>query len=262
MPPGAKDAARLLVRNALVALDLGPCERMVRINQLPAGLDDLDDVIPVEPDLVLIPKVEHAEEVRAVERRIAEIQRRVDSDRPVWLMPILESALGVERAFEIASCSDRIAALTLGLEDYTADLGVPKTRQGDETLYARMRVVNAARAAGVQPIDSVWGDVGDADGLEAWAVRSRALGFVGMGCVHPRQIPVVHRAFAPSAEELDRALKIVEAWEQARQRGLGVVALGSKMIDPPVVERAVGLVEQARRMGLLPAADRPAGVDR
>jgi len=249
------------VRNALVALDLGRAERMVRINQLPAGLGDLDDIVPVDPDLVLVPKVESAGQVREVERRIGEIQRSAGRSRPVWLMPILETALGIERAFEIASASDHIAALTIGLEDYTADLGVPKTRDGAETLWARQRVVNAARAAGVQPIDSVWGDVGDEEGLEAWAVRSRALGFVGMGCVHPRQIPVVHRAFAPSPGEIERARRIVAAWEDARSRGLGVVALGSKMIDPPVVERARRLVAEARRMGLVddPAADAGSG---
>ncbi len=171
--------------------------------------------------------------------------------RALWLMPILESALGIERAFEIAAASGRVCALTLGLEDYTADLGVPKTVQGDESLYARMRVVNAARAAGVQAIDSVYGDVEDLDGLRDWGMRSRALGFAGMGCVHPRQIRVVHEAFAPSPGEIARARRIVAAFQQAQSQGLGVVSLGSKMIDPPVVERARKLVDQARALGLL-----------
>jgi citrate lyase subunit beta/citryl-CoA lyase len=174
-------------------------------------------------------------------------------------MPILESALGVENAFAIASASPAVCALTIGLEDYTADLGVVKTAEGAESLYARLRVVNAARAAGIQPIDSVYGDVADTPGLTAWARRSRGLGFVGMGCVHPRQVPVVHEAFAPSAPEVERARAIVAAFEDATRRGLAVVSMGAKMIDPPVVLRAQKLVAEARAMGLL--AEPPAGAE-
>jgi citrate lyase subunit beta/citryl-CoA lyase len=253
--PGEKDAARLLVRNALRAIDFEGAERMVRINQLPAGIEDLAAVVPERPELILIPKVERAEQVLEVHRAVEEILSRTGSARSLWLMPILESAKGIERAFEIAKASDRIAALTIGLEDYTADLGVVKTREGSETLYARMRVANAAHAAGVQAIDSVYGDVGDLEGLSAWAVRSRAMGFEGMGCVHPRQIPPIHDAFAPAKAEIEKALRIEAAFREAQDRGLGVVSLGSKMIDPPVVERARRLVERARRMGLVPARE-------
>jgi citrate lyase subunit beta/citryl-CoA lyase len=249
-----KDTARVLVRNALRAVHFGAAERMVRINQLPMGLTDLDEVIPEAPDMVLIPKVERAEQVIDADRRIAEIARREKLDRAIWLMPILESALGVENAFAIAAASERVAALTIGLEDYTADLGVSKTSEGVESLYARQRLVNAARAAGVQANDSVYGDIGDLDGLRCWGGRSRAMGFEGMGCIHPRQIPVIHEAFAPSPAEIEKALKIVAAYEEAQGRGLGVVSLGSKMIDAPVVHRALKLVHQAQQIGLLPAS--------
>jgi citrate lyase subunit beta/citryl-CoA lyase len=250
--PAEKDTARILVRNALRAVSFGAAERMVRINQLPLGLADLEEVIPEEPDLVLIPKVERPEQVAEADRRIREICARCKLGRPVWLMPILESALGIENAFSIAAGSERVAALTIGLEDYTADLGVVKTAQGDESLFARLRLVNAARAAGLQANDSVYGDVDDLDGLRRWGERSRGLGFEGMGCVHPRQIPVIHEAFAPSPVEIEKALGIVAAYEDAQGRGLGVVSLGSKMIDPPVVHRALKLVGRAKAMGLLP----------
>ena len=249
--PEEKDSARLLVRNALRCVDFGPSERMVRINQLALGLEDLEAVAPELPDLILIPKVEEPEQVHEVDRTLGKILGKTRDGQPLWLMPILETALGVENALEIARASGRVAALTLGLEDYTADLGVPKTAGGDESLYARMRVVNAARAAGVQAIDSVYGDVADADGLRTWAGRSRRLGFEGMGCIHPRQIRVIHEAFSPAKAEIDEALKIVAAFEEARARGLGVVRVGSKMIDPPVVERARKLVERARASGLV-----------
>jgi citrate lyase subunit beta/citryl-CoA lyase len=255
--PDEKDTARLLVRNALTSLDFGSSERMVRINQLPLGLADLDEIIPVGPDLVLIPKVEHADEVRAVDERIREVHRRHGQDRPVWLMPILESALGVENAFDIAQASPQIVALTLGLEDLTADLGVVKTREGDETLYARQRTVNAARATSMQAIDSVFGDVGDEEGLRLWCRRSKAMGFVGMGCVHPRQVRVIHEEFAPAAAEIEKAQRIVAAFQEAEAAGRGVVSLGSKMIDPPVVQRALRLVEQAEAMGLLEKDGQP-----
>ena len=244
--PDEKDAARLVVRNALRGVDFGGAELMVRINQLPLGLEDLDAVIPERPDLVLIPKVEEAARVAEVDARIREILDVGDDDEaPVWIMPILESALGVENALDIGVASSAVVALTIGLEDYTADLGVGKTLDGAESLYARGRLVNAARAAGVQAIDSVFGDVGDEEGLRRWAGRSRGLGFEGMGCIHPRQIQPIHEAFAASPEEIAKALRIVAAFEEAEAKGLGVVSLGSKMIDPPVVKRALKLVQQS-----------------
>lgn len=250
-----KDAARLLVRNALRTVDFGAAERMVRINQMPLGLADLEEIVPQSPDLILIPKVETAVQVSDVVGAIDSIAQRASMTRPIWLMPILESALGIENAFAIATASERIAAITIGLEDYTADLGVAKTAGGSESLYARMRVVNAAHAAHVQAIDSVYGDVSDTERLLHWGESSRAMGFEGMGCIHPVQIEIIHRAFAPTASELEKALAIVAAFEDAQARGLAVVSLGSKMIDAPVVQRALKLVARARKMGII--ADQP-----
>ncbi|MGA7361316.1 MAG: aldolase/citrate lyase family protein [Candidatus Sulfotelmatobacter sp.] len=249
--PSEKDAARLLVRNALRAVDFLQCERMVRINQLPLGLEDLEEIVPESPDLILIPKVETPGQVIDASQKIAEIKANYGITRPIWLMPILESALGIEKTYEIATASGEIVALTIGLEDYTADLGVVKTATGAESLFARQRMVNAAHAAGVQAIDSVFGDVGDMDALRAWALTSRAMGFEGMGCVHPLQIPVIHEAFAPTPAEIEKAQRIVAAYNEAQQKGLGVVSLGSKMIDPPVVQRALKLMARAQAMGLV-----------
>jgi citrate lyase subunit beta / citryl-CoA lyase len=249
--PAEKDAARILVRNALRAVDFGPCERMVRINQLPLGLEDLEEIVPESPDLILIPKVEHPEQVTETSQRIQQIMTKHKVNRDIWLMPILESALGIENAYQIATASPQVVALTIGLEDYTADLGVAKTALGTESLFARQRLVNAARAAGIQANDSVYGDIGDMDGLRSWGLNSRAMGFEGMGCVHPLQVPVIHQAFAPSQAEIERALKIVAAFNEAQQKGLAVVSLGSKMIDPPVVQRALKLMARAQAMGLV-----------
>ena len=251
--PEEKDAARLLVRNALQAVDFGGAERMVRINQLPLGLADLEQIVPQAPDLILLPKTEASDQIAEVDIRITQIAHKHGVSRPIWIMPIIESALGIENAGAIAGASERTVALTIGLEDYTADLGVVKTQSGDESLYARMRLLNAAKARGLQAIDSVFGDVADVDGLRSWGERSRTLGFEGMGCIHPGQIPIVHRAYAPTAAEIEKAMKVVAAFEEAKTNGRGVVSLGSKMIDPPVVQRALKLVERARQMGLVNA---------
>lgn len=248
--PQEKDAARVLVRNALRAVAFGTCERMVRINQLPLALDDLEEIVPELPDLVLLPKTERSEQVLQVIDQIECIKNRAGIERPIWLMPILESALGIENAYAIATASPDIVALTIGLEDYTADLGVAKSVNGDETLFARRRLVNAAHAAGIQAIDSVYGDVADMEGLKQWGMNARAMGFEGMGCIHPLQISVIHEAFAPTAAEVEKALKIVAAFEEAQQKGLSVVRLGSKMIDPPVVQRALKLVACGKAMGI------------
>ncbi len=252
--PEEKDAARTLVRNTLRCVDFMGAERMVRINQGALGLQDLDEIVPQGPDLILIPKVERAEDVTAVARRIRELQAG-EGGGTVWLMPILESALGIENAYAVGCADETVVALTIGLEDYTADMGVRKTKEGGESVFARMRLVNAARAAGVQAIDSVYGDVGDTEGLRAWGLGARAIGFEGMGCIHPRQIRPIHQAFAPSTAEIEKAMRIVAAFNEAKAKGLGVVSLGTRMIDPPVVLRAQRLVDLARRSGLVPEAD-------
>jgi citrate lyase subunit beta/citryl-CoA lyase len=247
--PDKKAEARLLVRNALRAVDFGDAERMVRINQLPDGLKDLDAIVPEQVNLILIPKCESAQQIIQAEERIEKILGRENTD--IYLMPIIESALGVVKAYEIASASPNVAALAIGLEDYTADLGAQRTPGGRESFYARSAVVNAARAAGIQPIDSVFSEIDDMEALHNNVLESKALGFVGMGCIHPRQVPVINEGFSPDEQEIEKAKRIVDAFEQAREKGLGVVALGSKMIDAPVVKRAVHTIELAIQSGKL-----------
>ncbi len=246
--PDRKDEARILVRNALRQVDLYGAERMVRINPLPMGYEDLQAVVPHNVNMVLVPKAEDPDDLRQIDAFIREILQNGE-ERPVHLMPIIETALGVERAFELARAVPSVAAMAIGLEDLTADLGVARTAAGEETFYARTRLVNACKAAGIQPIDSVFSDVDDTEGLAATARRSRALGFEGMGCIHPRQIRTILQAFSPTAEEVEKARKIMDAFREAREKGLGVVALGSKMIDPPVVKRAERILQLAERTG-------------
>lgn len=250
--PSQKEAARYVVRNVLRSVDFFGAERMVRINQIPLGLEDLPFIVPHNVHIILIPKCESPEDVRKVDERVQELRKKHGVKEPVYLMPIVESALGCFRAYEIASASPNVVALTIGLEDYTADIGTQRTNEGRESFWARSQVVNAARAARVQPIDTVFSDVTDMEGLLASVLEAKGLGFDGKGCIHPRQIETIHRGFAPSEAEVGKATRIVLAFEQAEAEGLGVVSLGSKMIDPPVVKRAQRTVELAVASGVLP----------
>ena len=249
--PSEKDAARILVRNALRSVNFYGCERMVRINQGQKGIEDLKYIIPHNVNVVLIPKCELAEQVVEIilEVRRLRVEHRIKNE--VYIMPIIESAKGIIHAYEITSASPNVCALAIGLEDYTADIGTQRTPEGKESFFARSMIVNAAKAAGVQAIDTVFSDVTNMEGLKESVIEAKSLGFEGKGCIHPRQISVVHEAFAPTPDEINKAKKIVLSFEDAEKKGLGVVALGSKMIDAPIVKRAQKTIELALINNLL-----------
>jgi citrate lyase subunit beta/citryl-CoA lyase len=219
--PDRKFEARFLVRNALRSIDFYGAERMVRINPIPAGLVDLKFCVPHHVNLILIPKCEQATQVIQTEAKISELLGHKNDS--VHLMPIIESASGVLNAYQIARASENVVAIAIGLEDYTADIGVRRTPEGKESFFARCMVVNAARAAGIQPIDSVFSDIDDIEALISAVKESKALGFSGMGCIHPRQVTVINENFLPGDVEADEAKRIVLAFERAEKEGLGVV---------------------------------------
>ncbi len=246
-----KHEARFVVRNALRNLNFYGAEKMVRINQVPDGLDDLDFLIPHGVNLILVPKCESAGQINQVNEKIGKLKVDNNIDRDIWLMPIIESALGVIKSFEIATAADNVVALAIGLEDYTADLGVKRTVEATESNFARNQLVTSCKAAHIQAIDSVFSDVADMEGLKQNVKISKSIGFDGMGCIHPRQIRVIHENFAPDAVEIDKAKKIVNAFMSATEQGLGVVSLGTKMIDAPVVKRAQKVIDLAVSLGLI-----------
>jgi citrate lyase subunit beta/citryl-CoA lyase len=248
--PEHKYEARFLIRNALRCIDFYSAERMVRINQIPAGLDDLPFCVGHGVHVILIPKCEEAGQVLSVDHAISDILG--GNNDAIHLMPIIESAAGVMHAHEIACSSKQIVALAIGLEDYTADIGAQRTTEGNESFFARSVIVNASRAAGIQPIDSVFSDVDDMESLAGTVKMSKALGFEGMGCIHPRQVKVIREGFLPDSAAYERALGIVQAFEQTEKEGSGVVSLNGKMIDPPVVKRALKIIERAVKYGLIP----------
>ncbi|MBN1387512.1 MAG: citrate lyase subunit beta [Bacteroidales bacterium] len=250
--PAKKHEARFLVRNVLRQVNFYGAERMVRINQGERGYEDLKYVLPHNVHLILVPKCESAEYLRELAKSADRILSENNIKQDLFFMPIIESALGVEKAYEIASAVKNVVAIAIGLEDYTADLGVQRTNEGRESIYARLRLVNAAKAARVQPIDSVFSDVSDMEALKAIAKMSKSIGFEGMGCIHPRQIQVIKASFAPELDEINKASEIVQAFNEAEEKGLGVVSIGSKMIDAPVVARARRTLALAEKLNLIP----------
>lgn len=247
VPPDRKYEARFLVRNALRSVNFYGAERMVRINPLPEGRMDLAYVVNQPVNLILIPKCEQASQVVEVCRIIAELQQ--PPGRTIHVMPIIESAAGVLNAYSIATSARQVVALAIGLEDYTADMGVQRTPEGRETDYARSMIVHAAAAAGIQAIDSVFSSVDDPEGLYRYAKSSKDMGFKGMGCIHPGQIQIIRNGFLPGEAELSKARRIAEAYDIARQQGLSVVCVDGKMVDPPVVKRALQTLESAKMNG-------------
>jgi citrate lyase subunit beta/citryl-CoA lyase len=237
---GVGDGEKERARAALVdMLGMGWPEQprlFVRINGVrsPHFAEDIAAVAPFSPLGVCVPKCESAHEVKVA---AAELDR-LGAAPAVRLLPFIETALGVVRAFEVASASERIVALALGSEDLAADMGLRRTREGTELAYHRCAVATAARAAGVMAIDGVFIDMGDTDGLVADAAAGRAAGFSGKQVIHPAQIEPVARAFAPTPLELAWAHRVVEAFERAESVGTGVAVVDGNMVDRPVVLRA------------------------
>lgn len=251
--PAEKDAARILVRNTMTYMDFRGCERVVRINGIdtPYWKEDLDEVLPCRPDLILLPKTGSAADIREADAYITETEKRLGlAAGAVGLVALIETALGVENAFAIASASPRVTALFLGAEDLTADLRCKRTKEGREIEYARTRLVTAARAAGVDVYDTPFTDVNDDEGIETDAALAKALGFTGKAAISPRHVETINRVFSPSQAEIDYAYEVMETIRLAKEQGKGAVALRGKMIDAPIVERARQTIAMAREMGL------------
>ena len=251
--PAEKDAARILVRNTMRYMDLGACEVIVRINSIDTAFwkADLDQILPEKPGLILLPKTGSAADVLEADAYITELEDKLGFARnTVRLMPLIETALGVENAYAIASASDRVAALFLGAEDLTADLRCQRTKAGREIEYARTRLVTAARAAGVDVYDTPFTDVNDDEGIEADAALAKALGFTGKAAISPRHVEAINRVFSPTQKEIDYAYEVMEAIRVAKEQGKGAIALYGKMIDAPIVARAEQTIAAAKEMGL------------
>lgn len=249
-----KDAARFLVYNIVRCQRPSDKYVLIRVNGLYSEYieEDLEAAVRARPDAIRLPKVECAQEVKYIDRRITEIEQTAGiqvGKTEVWCG--IESVLGAVNAREIACASKRVAALALGAEDYAANLGALRSKHGDEIFYARMQVLQACRIAGISAQDAVFSDFSDPAGLEEDLKTTRGLGFDGKTVIHPSQIDQVNAAFTPTQKEIHRALRIIRALEEGTQNHTGVVALDGSMIDKPVEIRARNILSRARAAGIL-----------
>lgn len=250
--PAEKDAARILVRNTMRYTDLSVCEVIVRINSVdtPYWKADIDAILPERPSLLLLPKTTGAADVKTVSDYMAEVEARVGIEvGTVGIMPLIETALGVENSFSIAS-SERVRALFLGGEDLTADLQCKRTKEGKEIEYARTRLVVAARAAGVDVYDTPFTDVNDDEGIVTDTMFAKSLGFTGKASISPRHVEVINEIFSPTIAEINYAYEVIDAINLAKAQGKGAISLRGKMIDAPIVARAERTIAMAAALGL------------
>ena len=252
-----KDAARLLVYQALKTVDYGNTEMVVRINPLntPYGKKDIEAVVKAGVDVIRMPKTETAEEVVEVEREIERVERELGCVGRTKIMAAIESTLGIVNAYAIATASPRMMGIALGAEDYCANLKAQRTPGGDELRLARETIVVAARAAGIDALDTVYSNLNDMETFRQEVEYIKTLGFDGKSIINPRQIEVINEVFAPKEKEITKARAIIAAIKEAEAKGSGVIALNGKMIDRPVVIRTQRTINLAIASGILKEED-------
>lgn len=244
-----KDAARILVYHALQHVEYKNMECVVRINGVdtPFWKEDLRMAISARADIIRLPKTETADEILELEKHVIEAEkefgRKIGETK---LMAAIESAKGVVNAVSIALASERMMAMALAGFDYLVDMQTKRSNKSEpELFYAREVVLHAARNAGIAAYDVAFGDVNDNEGFIREANIAKRLGFDGKSLVHPNQIYMLHEIYAPTKEELDHANRILAAADEAKKKGLGVVSLDGKMVDPPVIHAAQAVVLKA-----------------
>ena len=247
-----KDSARTLVRNALSFLKFTHSEITVRINPIdsPYWEKDLEAIIPVLPDGIVIPKAS-VDAVHSVEQKINEIKKAHNITKNFSFLMLVESARGIMDVNSIAKASSLIQGLLLGGEDYSVDMGIQRTRPSKELEYARFSLTTAAHAYGLDSLDTPFTDVEDFEGLRLDTAFSKSIGFSGRLVINPRQVEEIHKIFSPSSAEIERAEAILQAAEEAKQKGLGVFSFKGKMVDLPVIKRAQALYDSAKNWGLI-----------
>lgn len=252
-----KDTARLLVYNALKTIDYGTTEMVVRVNPLstPYGKKDIEAVVKAGVDVVRMPKTETADEVREMEAEIERVEKEIGCLGRTKIMAAIESALGVVNAYAIATASKRMMGIALGAEDYCVNLKTQRTPEGIELLLARQTIVVAARAAGIDALDTVYSNLNDMETFRKEVEQIHKMGFDGKSIINPRQIDIVNEVFTPSQKAIDKAMAVVGAIKEAEKRGSGVIALNGKMVDRPVVLRAQRTIDLAVAAGVIKKED-------
>jgi len=250
---GEKDSARDLVKNAIMYNEYS-CEVGVRINHIstPFGYDDLREIMKARPSFIRVPKSEETTDIIAVDDYITQLEKEYGYEvGGVKIVLTIETALGIINSYQLAKSSKRIVAIGLGAEDFAADLETNRTADGREILFARSKMLLSARAAKVQAIDNVYADVANEAGFIADTQLGKELGFSGKSVIHPNQVEIVHRIYTPTMDEVDKAQKIIGAYQEALAKKSGVISLNGKMIDGPIVARAERTLRFAQAVGLV-----------
>jgi len=243
-----KDSARILVRNLFKTTNFYNAEVCVRINHLstPFGLEDLKEIVPLQPDAIRYPKTETVEELAKLIQIIEDIENENNlPHNKMTIHAMIETALGVQNVFEIAKFSKRVDALTIGGQDLTADMNIASTKDGSGIDLARKMIVMAAKANGIDAIDTVFVDINDEEGLRQEVEYAKKIGFSGKAVINPRQIEIIHEVYTPKEEEIRKAYRIVKEFNANKAQGIGVFAIDGKMVDAPVVTRAQYVLELA-----------------
>ena len=261
VPMANKGEAREATANALPSISALGRPVIPRVNSLPTGMtmDDLETVIGPNIVGISIGKVNGPSDVRDVDEMIAEVERNCGLvGGSIRILPWLETARAIVKAYEICTASKRVRWVAFGAEDFSADMGINREVDVDSTnfgsldeygeaslLYARSAVAVAARAAEVQALDTPYVKFRDQDGLKSEAGLARRLGYTGKFAIHPGQIEGIQMVFAPSQHEIHRAEKILEAAREAERIGHGSLSFDGEMIDAPVVARAMNILARA-----------------
>jgi len=211
---------------------------VIRINPVDGDLlvRDCEALKECRADAVMLPKCSSSDDIALLEHRL---------DADVAIVPIIETPLGVLNAASIASCSRRVGAVMFGAEDYSVAMDIERSADELEVLYARSATVTAARAYGIEAIDSPAMDYRDLDALRESSNRSRRLGFSGRSAIHPNQVPVINEAFTPSVEQASKAAKLLGEFEQA---GSGAIGIEGRLIDEPILRQARRVVARFQRL--------------
>ncbi len=238
-PPDAKDTGRVEMRSAVADL-VGQLPILVRVNDdtTPWHDDDLDSLPTEGLAGIVVPKIETIDGLDSLAARLND--RGLD-------MPVIggvETALGVADARPLLA-HDVVSAAYFGAEDFIADLGGVRTASNDEVAYARAQVALAGRLADVTVIDQIVADFTDDDRCRRECLQARAMGYGGKLCIHPSQVAIANEAFLPSSEEIDRARRLLEAYDDAKAQGVASVAFEGQMVDEPVARQARRVLAQA-----------------
>lgn len=248
-----KDSARYLIREAMKTKDYGNTEIVIRINPLssPFANDDIEMMARMKPDAILLPKAV-PEDMKYLSETLSRIEAEEGFEEgSIKIHALVETAIGVETVFEIIKSTPRCISIILGGEDLAADLAVKRTYDSEELFYARTKIVNACKALKVDAIDTPFTDTNDYEGLIMDTSKAKKIGFTGKLAINPRQIDTIHEVFAPTEQEIRHALRVMEAKEDAEAAGLGVFSLDGKMVDLPIINRAINTLNIAKLVGLI-----------